>query len=89
MSDPVHSPDHYQGDGIEAIEVIEGFGCCYHLGNALKYILRCHKKGAAIQDLRKAIWYLNREIGLLEKGVRCNHMKPSSTEATERTKVQK
>ena len=58
----VNSPDHYKSNGMEAIDVIEGFGLGFNLGNATKYILRCGKKDDAIQELKKAIWYLEREI---------------------------
>lgn len=60
--DNVNHPAHYQGNGIESIEVIEGFELGFHLGNAVKYILRAGKKGDRIEDIRKAIWYLNREV---------------------------
>lgn len=64
QSDPVHSPQHYRGKGgLEAIDVIEAFDLNYRLGNAQKYLLRAGKKGDAVTDLRKAIWYLEREIG--------------------------
>lgn len=60
--DRVNHPEHYQAsNGMEAIEVIEAFGLNYNLGNAIKYILRSDKKGAALEDLQKAIWYLKRE----------------------------
>lgn len=64
MHDPVNSPDHYKGNGLEAIEVIEAFGLQhnYYLGNCVKYILRAGKKGCAVEDLRKAEWYLRRAI---------------------------
>ena len=42
--------------------LFEGFGLGFNLGNATKYILRCGKKDDAIQELKKAIWYLEREI---------------------------
>lgn len=58
----VDHPKHYQGaTGIEAIDVIEGFGLNFHTGNAVKYILRHRNKGG-IEDLQKAVWYLQREI---------------------------
>ena len=47
---------------MEAIDVIEAFGLNFRVGNALKYILRAGKKGDAATDLRKAVWYLNREL---------------------------
>jgi hypothetical protein len=60
----VDHPPHYGGaDNLyEAIKVIEAWGLGFCLGNALKYISRAGKKDDAIQDLRKAAWYLNREI---------------------------
>jgi hypothetical protein len=57
--DPVHKPKHYQGNGLEVITVIEGWGLGPHLANALKYCLRYRDKNG-IQDLEKAKWYLNR-----------------------------
>ena len=61
--DMVDHPSHYQAGDLEAIDVIEAF-CpnSFHLGNAVKYILRAGKKGDAVEDLRKAIWYLERHI---------------------------
>lgn len=58
----VNHPDHYQADGLEAIDVIEAFKLNFHLGNAIKYILRADKKGDKVENLEKAIWYLEREI---------------------------
>lgn len=60
--DNVNHPSHYKGRGVESIEVIEAFDLGFCLGNAVKYILRAGKKGDKIEDLQKAIWYLNREI---------------------------
>lgn len=61
MPDNVNNPQHYKGNGLEAIDVIESFGLGFHLGNAAKYILRAGKKTAdASEDIKKAIWYLNR-----------------------------
>ena len=62
MSNQVDNPEHYQANGIEAIDVIEGFNLNFNLGNAIKYILRADKKGNKKQDLEKAQWYLKREI---------------------------
>lgn len=60
--DAVHKPDHYKGGfSIETIEVIEGFGLNYNLGNVVKYVTRHEKKGG-LEDLRKALNYLHREI---------------------------
>lgn len=58
----VEHPLHYQGNGIEAIDVIEAFGLGFNLGNVVKYVLRCGKKDDEITELEKAVWYLNREI---------------------------
>lgn len=60
--DPVNWPKHYQGNALQCIEVIEDFQLNFHLGNSVKYILRAEKKGDKIENLRKAIWYLEREI---------------------------
>ena len=61
MNDPVNSPSHYVTPGYpEAIEIIEAAGAGYHVGNALKYLLRAGKKDDARQDIRKAEWYLLR-----------------------------
>lgn len=62
------NPQHYRSGGIEAIEVIEAFGLGYHLGNAIKYLLRAGRKTASpLEDLRKARWYIDREIERLTK----------------------
>lgn len=61
-SDPVN-PAHYRVGGVECIDVIEAWGLGYHLGNAVKYICRAGRKGDAAEDLRKARWYIDREIG--------------------------
>lgn len=61
MNDPIN-PDHYKASTIEAIQVIEEFHLNYHLGNVVKYILRCDKKGDPMENLQKAKWYLEREI---------------------------
>jgi hypothetical protein len=61
-NDPVNHPPHYNWhpSGIECATIAEGFS--YNLGNAIKYIWRCDHKEHAIEDLRKAVTYLNREI---------------------------
>jgi hypothetical protein len=69
MSDPVLKPAHYNAGRYETIDVIEDSltpemfqGYCK--GNALKYVLRSDKKHAdkPTEDLRKAIWYLDRAV---------------------------
>lgn len=68
LDDPVNHPSHYT-DGIETIDYIESKHFPYHIGNAVKYLSRAGKKNPAetITDLRKAVWYINRYIELLEK----------------------
>jgi hypothetical protein len=66
----INHPSHYGGDTVyEAIKVISAWGLGFCLGNALKYICRAGRKQntSALEDLRKAAWYLNREIEDLEK----------------------
>ena len=63
-ADLVNHPKHYLGKKFEVIEIIEDFNLGFNLGNAIKYILRAENKFHKIEDLRKAIWYLNRECGL-------------------------
>ena len=61
----VDHPDHYGGDTTyEAIKVIEAWDLGFCLGNAVKYICRCGRKDgmSRLDDLRKAAWYLDREI---------------------------
>jgi hypothetical protein len=67
-TDAVNHPPHYTGhpSGVECVMVAEHFG--FNLWNALKYIWRADAKGAPIEDLRKAVWYINREIKKRTKG---------------------
>jgi hypothetical protein len=64
----VNHPDHYGGaeNPYEAIKVIEAWGLGFNLGNTVKYVSRAGKKGAALEDLKKASWYLTREIENME-----------------------
>jgi len=62
ISDLVNKPKHYQGNGIEVIDIIDSFNLNFNLGNSIKYILRADKKGNKKQDLQKALWYLNHEL---------------------------
>lgn len=63
--DAIDHPSHYQG-AVEVIDVIEAYGLNFHLGNVVKYVLRAERKGAPIEDLKKASWYLAREIARRE-----------------------
>ena len=66
--DKVNHPSHYGGDTTyEAINVIEAWGLDFCLGNTVKYISRAGKKGNAVEDLEKALWYLQREIDKLKQ----------------------
>jgi hypothetical protein len=58
----VDHPPHYTAGPIEVIDIIEGFNLGFHLGNVVKYVLRSPHKGAEIEDLEKARWYLDRYI---------------------------
>lgn len=64
MNDPVNHPSHYTDGKIEVIDFIEDKKLGFHLGNAVKYIARAGKKdpNKEIEDLKKAIWYINRRI---------------------------
>jgi hypothetical protein len=65
--DTVNSPAHYKVGGIETIDFIEAKKLGYNLGNVVKYVSRADYKGRLIEDLRKAEWYLKREIANMEK----------------------
>lgn len=67
MGDPVNHPSHYTDGKIEVIDFIEDKKLDFHLGNAVKYISRAGKKNPekTIEDLQKAIWYINRKIETL------------------------
>jgi nicotinamide riboside kinase len=65
----VNHPEHYGGEDnpYEVIKVIEAWGLDFHLGNTVKYIARAGKKDDITQELKKAIWYLERKLAKLEK----------------------
>ena len=68
MSDSVNHPTHYGGDtAYEAIKVIEAWKLGFCLGNTVKYIARAERKGSPLEDLKKARWYLDREIAKREQ----------------------
>ena len=84
MSDVVNHPKHYNQGKIEVIEFIEDKDLNFHRGNAIKYISRAGLKGGPdkeIEDLRKARWYIHREIERLvaakegKEAVKPNDMK--------------
>ena len=69
MNDNVNHPSHYTQGNIEVIDYIEDKKFGYHLGNVIKYISRAglKDKSSEVEDLRKAQWYLNRYIEMLNK----------------------
>ena len=68
IREQINHPDHYGGkdNPYEAIKIIEALGLGFCLGNTLKYIARAGKKEDRLRDLKKAMWYLNREISNIE-----------------------
>jgi hypothetical protein len=62
LKEEVDHPDHYNSSpsGVECIDVAEHMP--FNVGNAMKYLWRCDEKSNAIQDLKKAIWYIEREL---------------------------
>jgi hypothetical protein len=67
-AEAVNHPSHYGGDTTyETIKVIEAWGLNFNLGNSVKYISRAGKKGDTLEDLKKARFYLEREIQKLER----------------------
>lgn len=78
--DPVNRPSYYTDSNIEVIDYIEDKKLGFCLGNAIKYISRAGKKkdngrdmiDKEIEDLKKAIWYINRRIFELKKGCDIN-----------------
>ena len=75
LNDSVNHPKHYTnhpakcecGNGIECIQVTEHMNFC--VGNAIKYLWRSDLKDNPIEDLKKAVWYVNREIERREKAL--------------------
>ena len=66
----IDHPDHYGGkeNTYEAIKVIEAYNLNFSLGNVIKYVLRAGKKNSdTVEDLKKARWYIERQIENLEK----------------------
>ena len=65
----VNHPKHYNQGKIEAIDFIEDQEFNFSVGNAVKYICRYRWKGTPVQDMEKAIWYLQRELNRMKKNV--------------------
>jgi hypothetical protein len=64
--DSINHPAHYTAGGIETIDFIEAKKLNYNLGNVIKYLTRADYKGNKLEDLRKAQWYLTREINSIK-----------------------
>lgn len=62
QTDNISSPKHYTTGKYEVIDVIEDWGLNFRLANTIKYIARHEHKGKPLEDLKKALWYLQREI---------------------------
>lgn len=62
MIDKINKPKHYNQhpSGVECITIVEHFN--FNLGNAIKYIWRAGNKDDRLEDLKKAQYYINREI---------------------------
>lgn len=80
MSNNVNHPAHYTSGKIEVIDFIEDKELNFNLGNVVKYVSRCGRKKSsgksmdakALEDLKKARWYIDREITTREKGMTKN-----------------
>ena len=66
MTDIINHPSHYTYGKIECIDFIEDKGLNFSRGNAVKYIVRAGHKEDELEDLKKARWYIDREIKRLE-----------------------
>ena len=67
VKEEVNHPPHYTVGGIEVIDFIEAKGLNFNLGNVVKYLSRAGEKDLGpLKDLKKARWYLNREIAKME-----------------------
>ncbi len=67
--DPINHPSHYaEGRQYEPIDVITDWELNYRLGNVVKYVSRAGRKQNTLEDLKKAAWYLSREIEAHEVG---------------------
>lgn len=60
MTDNVNHPAHYENGPFECIELTQLYSFC--IGNAIKYVWRHQQKGKPLEDLKKALWYLDRAI---------------------------
>ena len=71
MASSDHGPSYYKRGSIQTWDFIRDQGLNFHLGNAIKYICRAGHKDSAVDDLKKAIHYLQNELEFLSADVRC------------------
>lgn len=78
MADNVNHPTHYTGhpSGVECIDIVEHLS--FNLGNAIKYLWRRDDKGRALEDTKKALWYLERELERLHHVTQIQAIPPSA-----------
>lgn len=69
VEDPINSPKHYTQGKIEPIDAIEDWGLNFRLANVVKYVARAEHKGKPLEDLKKARYYLQREIDKRESNL--------------------
>lgn len=69
MSDKINHPDHYTRGSIEVYDFIEAWGLDFTIGNVVKYVTRAPYKGATLEDLQKAKWYLEKAIEREERSI--------------------
>lgn len=69
IDDPVNHPKHYTShpSGIECIEITRYYN--FNIGNAMKYLWRHGLKGSTVEDLKKAVWYIQDEIKKMESDI--------------------
>ena len=86
-NDSINRPAHYTSGSIEVIDFIEDKHLGFHLGNVVKYVARAGKKNPAtrLEDLRKAEWYLQREI-MRELKTAAEHVRNQYAEAYDETR---
>lgn len=69
QEDVVNKPHHYTRGKIEPIDAIEDWNLNFRLANVVKYVARAEHKGKPLEDLKKALWYLQREIDKRESNL--------------------
>lgn len=79
MNDVINHPKHYTSGKIEVIDFIEDKELNFNLGNVVKYVARAGRKKSqgktleakALEDLKKARFYIDREIAAREARLSC------------------